>query len=195
MYSSLHQGIHHSIDVKLISKRDTKQRNAIFRLRYHIYNHIFKHHRHPNLNHEQQLLADSLENKSYLFLAEINGMPVGTLRITLFDCLEEHENVMSQHYSTMTTDPLNSDSAIFSMFCILPEYNHTNVTKELVKTVILHAMKKNIKRIFIESPEYLASYYKQYQFTQCSDWIQPENYPLAVTSMMITTELLVNLDY
>ncbi|KGP62679.1 hypothetical protein EP47_02510 [Legionella norrlandica] len=181
-----------NIDIKLISKRDIKQREVIFRLRYYIYSQIYKQSCNPNMNHDLQLFTDKIDDKSYLFLVSINSNPVGTLRVTPFVNLNAQENVILKHHN-VPPHYLTENSAIFSFFCILPEYHYTSVTQYLLRTVLIHARDNNIQRIFIESREELVPYYQHYQFSLCSEWVKPEEYSLPVIAMTINIQSLIDL--
>ncbi|KTC92180.1 GNAT family N-acetyltransferase [Legionella cincinnatiensis] len=181
------------IDIKLVSKRDTQQRERIFRLRYYIFSQVYKHHTPPGMNHELQLFSNQIDDISYLFLASINDNPVGTLRVTPFSCLESSDNFILKDHK-VPAHYLTGNCALFSFFCILPEYHHTSVSYCLLQTVLTHAKDKNIQRIFIEAHEEMVPYYQHYQFSPCSDWIKPEGYEQPVIAMTIQVQSLINLE-
>lgn len=180
-----------NLDIKLVGKRDTKQREAIFRLRYYIFSQVYKR-SYPDMNHELQLFSNHIDDKSYLFLASINTNAVGSLRVTPFSCLDINDNAIAKHHR-VPTHYLADNAALFSFFCVLPDYQFSSVTYSLLQRVLTHARNKNIQRIFIEAREEMVAYYQHYQFKPCSDWVKPEGYTEPVIAMTIQVHSLIDL--
>lgn len=181
-----------TVDVTRVSKRDLDAQQAIFRLRYHVYNNLLSHDR-DDMDHEQKTICDALDSKSSLFLASINSQPVGSIRLTAFDDMTAEENLILKHFKQIPQHYFNQKSALLSNYCILSDYNNTNVTHSLLDTVIRFAMKKKLQRFFAAAPDYLLPYYQHYRFTECSDWCQAEGYSLPLKVMTVELASLITL--
>jgi len=186
-----------AVDVFRVTKRDYESRDAIFRLRYHVYNHLYNHvlkcHTRGEMDHVSQTLSDPLDERASLFLARVNAQPVGSMRMIMFDDMEADENVILTHFKEIPAHYFTQKSVLLSLYCILPEYNNTTVTHDLLQAALMYAVKKKVQRFFVAAPEYLMPYYQHYHFTACSDWRQIEGYSLPSNVMTIDTEALIAL--
>ena len=145
------------------------------------------------MDHLTQTLTDPLDSQSTSFLATISDQAVGTVRMTLFKDIDAEHNIILQHFSDVRQEYIEQNPALLSLYCILPEYNNTEVTQALLQSALHYAVKKKVERIFVVASETLLSYYQHYRFKVCSDWYQPEGNPCQFKVLTSDIESLITL--
>ncbi len=128
----------------------------------------------PYADNEKQILADDLDAHGALFVAYLDGQPVGTVRVNL--ARDGDLGVLENLYGMHSSRHHRQATSTITKFAILNEHRKGPTYGKLFEAIFTYLLDCSVEEFYIDGIPRVAKFYKLMGFRQCEEeFIHYEN--------------------